>query len=193
MTTDPVILTTKFVKESFKKFPHFSFNDGRIMSNHSIRVKNIALKISKKLNCDKVLLAVAALLHDIGKTKKAPETTLHYNHEDYNYEQAEDLIKVLNLTLKQKEKLKNIILHKSRGIEQKIIKDADALALFADKKLYTLYITWAIKNNLSRSISRKLTKFSKLNFDISKKIGKPLYVKMKKDWQKYLKHYPQVN
>ena len=68
-----------------------------------------------------------------------------------------------------------------------VIKDADALALPSDKRLYMLYIEWAYREGLENSIQRKLDKEKKLRFEISKKLGEPLFATMKKDWDEFAK------
>ncbi len=185
-----ILKTQKFVKEQFKKFPHFSFNDGRIMYAHSLRVKNLALKIARGTKANKTLVAIAALLHDIGKTKKANLEELHYNHEDFNLTQATPLIESLPLTKRDKKKLESLISFSKKSFELKILKDADTLALYEDKKLYTLYIKWAVKEKLWSSITRKVEKYNKLYFPISKKIGRPKLKRMIKMWNAYLAKAP---
>lgn len=173
----------------FMRYSHFSFNDWKIMYKHSKTVQKISKTISKKEKCDVELLEIGSLLHDIGKTHKGSDGQLHYHHENFNLIQARPLLKILKLDKRRLKKLENIIAYKSRCIEQKIIKDADALALYADKKLYTLYIKWALDEKLYSSIIRKLNKFKKLNFNTSKKIGKKWFEKMKKNWEIRTKKY----
>ena len=175
----------EFVKKQFIKNPDFSFNDWRIMYNHSLKVEEIAMKIAESVECDRLLLSISALLHDIGKAYKADVQTLHYKHEEFNLKVAEGFIDSLGLSSERLEKLKQIMSSKGDSTELKIIKDADALALFADKTLYMLYIKWAHEKGLDSSIKRKLDKFSKSNFEVSKEIGKKWFEQMKKDWGEY--------
>ncbi|OGM01638.1 hypothetical protein A3K72_03690 [Candidatus Woesearchaeota archaeon RBG_13_36_6] len=178
--------TKEFVKQRFIENPDFSFDDWKVMYNHSLKVEEIALKIAESVECDKLLLSIGALLHDIGKTYKVDVETLHYKHEEFNLRVAERFIDSLGFPSERLEKLKQIISFKGNSIELKIIKDADALALYADKTLYMLYIKWAHGNGLDSSIKRKLDKFSKLNFKVSKEIGKNWFEQTKKGWEEYM-------
>jgi|GEM_PF-1011616 len=181
--------TREFVKNSFIKNPHYSFDHWSVMYNHSIKVENIALKIAKEIECDKKLVVLGALLHDIGKTHKVDTHTLHYNHEDFNLKVSKKFIKSLDLPVDTAKEFEDIVSYNSHSVEAKIIKDADALALYADKRLYMLFLVWAIENKLFSSIQRKIDKWGKLNFDVSKKIGKKWYRQMCSDWKGYVKKY----
>jgi putative nucleotidyltransferase with HDIG domain len=172
----------EFVAQEFEKHPHYSFNDWRVMFDHSVKVKEIALVISETLSLDTTVVAIGALLHDIGKTYEADVETLHTQHEDYNLPVSEQLLNTIGLSEDQVQKLKQIISHKSDSLEMQVVEDADALALYADKRLYTLFITWARENKLDKAIQRKIDKFGKLHFEKSKKIGEEWFEQMKKDW-----------
>jgi len=174
--------TEEFLAREFEKNPHYSFNDGTVMRDHSLKVRDIALQIAADLPCDKTVVAVCALLHDIGKTFRADAETLHKRHEEFNWRVSETFLNSLDLPKEQLEKIKAIISHASDSVEMKIIEDADALALYADKRLYMLYIRWAKDNNLGDAARRKIDKFSKLNFAASKEIGEAWFEQMKKDW-----------
>lgn len=172
----------KFVAEEFEKHPHYSFNDWTVMRDHSFKVRDIALKIGEGMNADTTVIAIGALLHDIGKTYEADADTLHTKHEDFNLPVSENLIDSLDLTEEQKRLVKEIVEHRSDSVEMQIIEDADALALYADKKLYTLFIAWAKEKGLTAAIQRKLDKFDRLHFPKSKEIGSGWYEEMKRDW-----------
>ncbi|MCX6785136.1 MAG: HD domain-containing protein [Candidatus Komeilibacteria bacterium] len=190
MTTnqDTIEKVDSFVKKAFQKNPHYSFNHWSVMYNHSVNVKNLALKISENINCNKFILSICALLHDIGKTYKTDLETLHKNHEDFNLAVSEDFLKSLNLDHDDFQKISDIITHNSDSVEMKIVEDADALALYFDKTLYMLYIEWALKNELRSAIQRKLDKFNSLNFEISRELGKDKIEQMKQDWGEYQKN-----
>ena len=179
---DPVKKTEEFVAREFKKHPHYSFNDWTVMRDHSIKVRDLAMQIGEGMDVDPVVLRIGALLHDIGKTYEADADTLHTQHEDFNFPVSESFLQELALTDVQREKLKAILHHKSDSIEMKIIEDADALALYADKRLYTLFIKWARENNLDAAIQRKLDKFNKLHFPKSREMGQEWLERMKADW-----------
>ncbi len=182
MNRELIEKTKQFVKDSFTKHPHYSFNDWSVMYNHSVLTQEISLKIAQEVDCDKTLVSIGALLHDIGKTYEADPETLHKRHEEFNLLVSEEFLKSLNLQEEQLERLKEIVSYQDDSTEIKVIKDADALAFYADKKLYMLFIGWARQNNLEDSTQRKIDKFSKLNFEASKEIGEDWFKQMKKDW-----------
>ena len=68
--------TKRFLKDSFIKNPHYSFDDWRIMYNHGLNVLDYSMRLAKKIRCDKEVLIVASLLHDIGKTYKTSDKIL---------------------------------------------------------------------------------------------------------------------
>ncbi len=178
-----VVATEAFMSGSFKENPHFSFWDWTIMHEHSLRVREIALHIAEEMDVDYVVLQVGALLHDIGKTHEGDEETLHIHHEDFNWTVAEPFLRSQPLTVEQLEKLEAILGHKSESVEMKVVEDADALALYADQRLYTVFIDWARSEGLEWAIQRKLDKYDRLNFAKSKEIGRPWLEQMKQDWQ----------
>lgn len=176
-----------FVKKAFIENPHYSFNHWSVMYNHSVKVKDLALKVARGQKCDKVVLAVGALLHDIGKTYHADATTLHKDHEKLNIIVAKDFLDNLKITKEQREKIFDVIKGGSDLVEGKIVRDADGLAFYLDRNLYMLWIEWATKNNISENDKiRKIEKYSYFNFPVSQKIGKSSWEQMKKDWQPYL-------
>jgi len=180
--------TKEFVKNAFQENPHYSFNHWSVMYDHSIKVQEIATKIAKDMDCNKNILAISALLHDIGKTFKADSKTLHKNHESFNFIVSEKFLKSLNLKENEINTIRDIISYKSDLTEMKIIKDADTLAFYFDKRLYMLFIKWAFENGFESETSRKLGKYDFLNFDISKKLGKNKREEMKEDWEEYEKN-----
>lgn len=182
MNSEFIAKTEEFVRGAFQRHPHYSFNDWTVMYEHSVKVRDIALQIAKDMPCDKTVVAIGALLHDVGKTHEADEETLHKKHEEFNLPISESFLYSLGLSQDQLRKVKEVVAHRSDSAEMKIIEDADALALYADKRLYMLFLRWAQNNNLNDAIQRKLGKFSKLNFEKSKEIGEGWYRQMKKDW-----------
>ena len=182
MNETAVAATEQFVAEQFRQHPHYSFNDWAVMSDHSRTVKDLALTIAHEMPADSTVVAIGALLHDIGKTYPADAETLHTKHEDFNLPVSEAFLGTLDIEEAQRAKIKDLIQHKSESLEMQIIEDADALALYADKRLYMLYIQWARENALDAAIQRKLDKFEKLHFEVSKEMGRPWYEQMKSDW-----------
>ncbi len=166
---DAVEKTREFVKRSFQENPNYSFNDWHVMYDHSVMVQEIALQIAENMECDKILVAIGALLHDIGKTMKEDTNILHKKHAEFNLKASEKFLDSLDLGEKST-KLKEIVSYRSDSTEMKIIKDADTLAFYKDKRLQKLFFEWA--NGMPGEAERKLAKFEKLNFDVSKKIGK---------------------
>jgi len=176
-----------FVKEAFIENPHYSFGHWTVMYDHSCTVESLAGTIAQSVECDELLVAIGALLHDIGKTHKADQKTLHLEHESFNLPISEALLNTIDISPVRLEKLKRLVAFEDEGVEMNVIKDADALALPSDKRLYTLYIEWAYREGFEDSIQRKLDKEKKLRFEISKKLGEPLFAAMKKDWDEYIK------
>jgi putative nucleotidyltransferase with HDIG domain len=189
MQEDLIHRAEEFVKNAFIENPHYSFGHWSVMYDHSVRVKDFVLKISEHVDCDKTLAAIGGLFHDIGKTQRADEETLHYDNEKFNLPITEKFIETLSLTQDEKNKLKSIVSYSGDLIEIKVIKDADALAFFADKKLNMLFLEWAVEKKLTPSIQRKLDKFKKLRFPFSIEMGRELFENMKKDWDAYLKEH----
>lgn len=164
--------TKQFVKESFIKNPSYSFNNWKIMYNHSLKVMDTALEISNITGGDKLILSLRALLHDIGKTFNADETALRHNHEDFNYLVARNFIDSLGLSTEQNNKLQNILNKNSDLLEKQIIKDADIIAYFTDRELQQVFKQWTEDNNLPHELQRKQESINNLRFDVSKKILK---------------------
>lgn len=175
----------EFVKQAFVKNPHYSFDDWTVMYDHSCQVAQMAEKIIMYVDCDQLLVIIGSLLHDIGKTYQVDVETLHTEHESFNLPVSESLIESLSLSSVRQEKLKRLVSFTDESTEMDVIKDADALALPADKRLYMLYIAWAHQKRLESSIERKLRKFDKLHFPVSQEIGSLLFPIMKKDWAEY--------
>ncbi len=187
MSKQNLVITQEFIRKAFKANPHYSFDDWRIMYNHSCKVKDDAMKIAKKVGADEEIAGLAGLLHDIGKTKRISVNRLEAEHQDFNAEVSKSLLKILDLTSAQKKKLINIISYRSSSLEMKAVKDADATAFFRDKSIYTAFINWGYKNRKAKSVQKKIDKFYKLNFDVSKKMAKSHYDKMLVDWESRLK------
>lgn|SRR3989344_3474988 len=172
-----------FMAHEFEKHPHYSFDDWTVMRDHSFKVRDLAMQISSGMSVDTTVVAIGALLHDIGKTHKTEAEVLHRHHEEFNLPVSEAVLDTLGLPSGQLKKLKEVVRHKSDSDEMRIIEDADALALYADKRLYTLFINWARENHLNSAIQRKLDKFNRLNFRQSKDLGRDWYQQMVADWK----------
>lgn len=177
--------TNAFVKKAFQDNPHYSFNHWSVMYNHSVNVQNLAMEIANDVECNRLVTSIGALLHDIGKTYHADLQTLHKAHESFNLIVTQEFLDNLGLTSTELKHVRELISYNSDSTEMRIIKDADALAMCFDKKLYMLWIEWAIKNSLINDIKRKLDKYSMLHFDVSWRLAEPKLIKMKNDWNEY--------
>ena len=175
--------TKNFLKQSFKENPHFSFNNWKIMYDHSLLVHKYSVKIAENIDCDKVVLAIGALLHDIGKTYKADEKTLRKEHEKLGYIVSKQFLETLKLTKDQKTKLRHILTSRGESVEKRIIKDADVIAFFADRNLQSAFRKWAQRKGLRNESRRKLGKINELRFNVSKEISKPFYMQLKRRWK----------
>ena len=182
---DLVDKTNAFVKKAFQDNPHYSFNHWSVMYNHSVNVQELAMEIANDVVCNRLVTSIGALLHDIGKTYHADHETLHKTHESFNLIVTQEFLDKLGLISDELIQVRNLISYNSDSTEMKIIKDADALAMCFDKKLYMLWIEWAIKNVLTNDIKRKLDKYSMLHFDVSRRLAEPKLIEMKNDWDEY--------
>lgn len=188
LVADIIKKTDDFVKESFQKNPHYSFNHWSVMYDHSVKVKDLALEVARGQNCDELVLAVSAFLHDIGKTYKADMLTLHQTHEKLNVVMAKDFLESLKITEEQRKNILNNISGDNDSIESRVVQDADGLAFYLDRRLYMLWIEWMMKNGIPDSDrKKKIEKYYHFNFPISQEIGKTGWEQMKKDWEEYLK------
>jgi hypothetical protein len=101
---------------------------------------------------------------------------------------AKDFLDALEIPKEQKKNILNNISNNSDSVESKIVQDADGLAFYLDRRLYLLWIAWAIKHNMPESDKqKKIKKYFHFNFPISQNIGKVGWERMKKDWEEYLR------
>lgn len=175
--------TKLFVFEEFEANPHYSFGDGSIMYQHSLHVLDYALELTSELPCDKLIVTLEALLHDIGKTYKADEAVLQERHHELGWKVCEKYLKSLKLTDTQLGELKLFFEKKTDSIESRIVKDADVIAFYSDARLHNQFRRWAEEKNKEGELERKLNKFDSLNFSISKQIAEPLHEKLKQKWR----------
>lgn len=185
MSMEEIIEQTKrFVKEKFQRHPHHSFDDWSVMYNHSVTVQELALNIAEEVECDTLVVAIAALLHDIGKTYVADEETLHKHHEDFNVIVAKSFLESLLLDIPVRNKILCIISEKDSSIESLIIRDADIIAMYVDSTLHMHLIEWALRTDRKDVLERKLNNIDRLQFLVSKQIAEQPYIKMKERWRK---------
>jgi len=180
--------TREFVKQAFIEHPHYSFGHWSVMYDHSCKVEELAMKIAEEVECDRLLVAIASLLHDIGKTHQADAETLHREHESFNLAVSEDFLESLGLPSEKLGKLKRLVSFEDDSVEMRVIKDADAMAFPADKRLYMLFIKWVDKERIEPSVQGKLDKFQKLNFAVSRDMSRDWFERMERDWRDYRKN-----
>lgn len=103
--------------------------------SHVMRVYNLCLLIAKyEENADLEVLKLAALLHDIARSKEDLDDTGKIDHAVLSAEMAEKILKDLDYPEEKIEKIKHcVITHRFKGdyrpkvIEAKILSDADKL------------------------------------------------------------------
>jgi putative nucleotidyltransferase with HDIG domain len=176
-------LVKEFVKSSFRNNSAYSFGDWRIMVEHSMKVGDFAVQIAREISCDVELLTIEALLHDIGKTYPANPKILRQQHSGLGYKVAGNFLSRLRLSQERTDKLEEFLLGNLDTIEGRIIKDADIIAFYSDEKLQRALKVWGDHEGLSDELQRKADKMEKLQFDVSRQIAKPLYEKMRTQWQ----------
>lgn len=179
--------TKEFVKQAFIRNPHYSFNDWKIMYDHSITVYEVALRIAKDVPCDVEVLSIGALLHDIGKTVKADEATLRKKHSELGAVASEEFLNRLDLTSERKARIMSLFSPDCELVEKKIIEDADIVSFYMDDRLADAFEEWAKSRGLYSEFSRKLGNIGKLRFDASRTMALPYYDKLSLKWGKYCK------
>ncbi|MEK7620113.1 MAG: HD domain-containing protein [Patescibacteria group bacterium] len=172
----------QFLKSAFENNPSYSFGEPSIMYNHSRRVRDMALEIAASVPCDRELLEILALFHDIGKAYDADEQTLRERHDELGYEVTKDFLPQLKLTDEQRHKLVDFLKGTFNSIESTIIKDADIIAFFTDPILQQELKDWGDSRGLPNELQRKAEKISKLSLQASKAIAEPLYNAYIKTW-----------
>jgi len=167
---------------------------------HLDRVRGNAMKIAKKVECDKEVLEAAALLHDSG----------YKNHEDDDKNHYKYSMKIAKKWLPEvgfpKEKINGVLeairLHdnycweengeKSNSTEVKIIQDSDRIdalgaigivrmayyfgergyPIYNDKPMPDTKAVWINHSLLNQTERESMKKWENMNFEISKKISK---------------------
>ena len=151
---------------------------------HTLRVKDLCLKLGKELGANLFILEIAALLHDIGRLDES-EGTIGKNHAELSAEIAFNLLKSELLQISE-EDLNNII-HCIRAhsfsnkiipntLEAQILSDADKLDALGAIGLYrTIGFTVQNQGGLEKVIEHLESKILKLKallfLDISQKIA----------------------
>lgn len=152
--------------------------------SHIERVFNLCLELGKKLSANLLVLKIAALLHDIGRTYKNI-ANYNKNHAETSYEMAIEFLKSNNFKISQND-MENI-LHSIRShsfsnnvvpqtLEATILSDADKLDALGAIGLYRT-IGYTIKNQggVEQVIGHLENKIMKLKdqlyLDMSKQIA----------------------
>jgi putative nucleotidyltransferase with HDIG domain len=171
-----------FVEREFRAHPHHSFSDWKVMNFHSLMVEDLAANLAEGDQINEIALRISALLHDIGKTYEASEEELHAKHEEYNWAVSGPFLQSLGLERHTLDLVHDLLTEQSHSHEAVIISDADKLAFFKDRHLHNLFLRWAQDRNLETSIAKKAGNFDRLQLAKSKKVGKPWYEQMMRDW-----------
>ena len=151
---------------------------------HIERVYNTCIHIGKEMHANLLVLKIAALLHDIGRTKEK-EKFNDMNHAEISAQIATDFLKTRNFNLSQDD-FDNIIhsikAHsfslklKPETLESKILSDADKLDAIGAIGLYRT-IGFTVKNadgieQVIEHLENKIMKLKDLIYlDISRKIA----------------------
>ncbi|TXT65719.1 MAG: putative hydrolase [Promethearchaeota archaeon] len=174
-------------KKILKRVEQFSsdnsFKDDIHGFKHTKRVCNLSLKIGKTVGADLFILRIAALMHDIGRTKEDENSVK--NHAEISAEMALEFFKNGNIKLKENE-IENII-HSIKAhsfsynlrpetLEAMVLSDVDKLDALGAIGLYRT-IGFTVKNKGSfneviEHLDNKILKLDqKLFLDESKELA----------------------
>jgi len=172
----------------FKAIHEFALSNSQMDDIHGFphleRVFDLCMQIGTKLKANLKVLKVAALFHDIGRSKK-DYTTTERHHADISADLAHNFLNSQEFGF-SKEDIKNII-HciqshsfsnhkKPKTLEAQILSDADKLDAIGAIGLYRT-IGFTIKNNgnlndVIKHLEEKIIKLKDmLLLDISRKIA----------------------
>ena len=171
-----------FVEEECKKPTSKYGYDPYIF--HFIPMRDYAVKLAEKLNADKEIVELAALLHDIGSIIHGRK-----DHHITGAKIAEEKLKELNYPEDKIEKIKYCIfthrgsqINNRKTTEAKIIADADAMSHF--ENISGIFEAAYIYENQTQGEAKESTKqklingWNKLNFEESRILIKPKYEAM---------------
>lgn len=172
-----IIIVRKYASKNSEKDDIHGFS-------HVERVFNLCLELGKKLSANLLVLKIAALLHDIGRTYKNRASS-NKNHAELSAEIAVEFLRRNDFKLSQND-MENI-LHSIRShsfsnnvvpqtLEATILSDADKLDGLGAIGLYRT-IGFTIKNQggveqVIRHLENKIMKLKdQLYLDVSKQIA----------------------
>jgi len=146
---------------------------------HVMRVYNLCLKIAKyEQNVDLEVLKLAALLHDIARSKEDFDETGKIRHEMEGAKMAEEILTKFNFSKEKIKKIKEcIISHRFRGndepktIEAKILFDADKLDVIGATGIARTFISVGMyKQKIHRDVD--INEYVKENLEGGRKNGR---------------------
>jgi len=147
---------------------------------HTLRVRNLALIIQKKVCGDRDVVEISALLHDIGKTK-----LLAPGYEEISAKLAKKFLEKVGF---DKNKILRIIecikYENFESIEARILRAADSMSLIiGDSEGREWYFKNILKNDKIRIIDELKKSFSEIEFDFAKRLASKDYKRLLRKYQ----------
>ena len=146
---------------------------------HTLRVRELALMIQKKVGGDKEIVEVSALLHDIGKAK-----LLAPGHEEISSQLAKKFLEKIGFDKNKILKIVECIKYENfENIEARVLRTADSMSLIlGDSEGREWYFENILKNDEARIIGELNKSFSEIEFDFATKLAV-------KDYRRLLRKY----
>ena len=152
---------------------------GDLYWNHTLEVRDYALKLQEVYGGNRDVVEISALLHDVGKAElRAP------GHEKISARMAKNLLGKLDFGEDLIEKVTSCVLYEDfSSLESEILRSADSMSLLAGgARGREWYFANVLKNN-KRKILKELTKsWEEISFDRARGL-------VKKDYQALLEKY----
>ena len=184
----------KFLKNTFDKSEYLNENllEKDYRYQHTLRVADIAIMISKEENLDKDILVIAALFHDISYACKFNEKEDWLNHGRKSSAMVQNFLDTLDLNLHQKKSiLEGIAMHVDddakeytyNGSKEALsIGECDNIDRFASfRNIETLNNSNFFKENTNEKIKYLKKRIEHLNklklIELSTKTGKEMWIK----------------
>ncbi len=161
-------------KKAIKLLRKYSPNEKtfRIVLNHSKKVQEVALRLSKNINCDKDFIKTASLLHDIGRFKYFKKDTIKHGIEGERILRKNNLYKYAKVAERHigagisKKDIKEQKLplplkdYVPRTIEEKMIAHADNL-VFGSREVPFKKVVDRFERELGKKTVKKFIKLKK--------------------------------